>query len=68
MSLKAFHIFFIGVSVVFALAFAGWSGTQYAANNIIGFLFASILSVLAGGGLVYYAYSFLRKLKKVPLL
>jgi hypothetical protein len=68
MSLKTFHIFFIGVSAVFTFLFAEWSNTQFIVTGSVAYLIAGVLSAIAGGGLIWYAYRFLRKLKKVSLL
>ncbi len=65
MSLKAFHIFFISLSVILTFGFAVWAFQSYNANGGIVMLLGSILSVVAGAGLIIYAIYFLKKLKNV---
>ncbi len=64
MSLRAFHILFIVVSVVLAFAFGGWAlrvergGTLYPAMGVA--------SLLVGVALVGYAAWFVRKTRRLP--
>jgi len=68
MSLKAFHIFFIIVSILFLLGFGLWffiaqpSGIE--ALNVFG----GLLSFSLGGGLILYAVRVRRKFKNIPTL
>lgn len=68
MSLKAFHVFFIALSVATALGFAAWLIDGYGKSHDIIQLLGGITSVLAGAGLVVYGVHFLRKLKHVSYL
>lgn len=68
MSLKAFHIVFIAVSVLLCFGFGIWlflpNATESTAVSILG----GILSCLVGMGLILYGRRFLRKFKHVSYL
>ena len=66
MSLRAFHLFFIAVSVVLAAFFAAWAAGQYSAGHEISYVIAGGLSLASGLGLVVYAVMFQRKTKGLP--
>jgi hypothetical protein len=68
MSLKAFHIFFIGCSALLAAGIGVWELRNFAGNGR--FLDAVLggASLLAGVGLVVYGIAFLRKMKHVGYL
>ena len=68
MSLKAFHIFFVVVSTVFALAFGAWAVSNYRTTGDFGSLIWGIASLLGAVVLVGYGRWFLRKLKKESYL
>ena len=68
MSLKAFHIFFIAVSVLLAFGFGGWSLVRYADAAPVLYLVMGVLSLIAGVLLILYGIRFLRKLRHVGLL
>ena len=63
MSLRAFHLFFIAVSVVLAAFFAAWAGGQYSAGNEPIYLVVAVLSLGSGLALAVYAVMFQRKTK-----
>lgn len=65
MSLKAFHVFFIVISTLFALGLGGWSVREY--RSVDGFenLTLAILAFCGAAALVIYGRWFLRKLKGV---
>ena len=65
MSLKAFHIVFVTVSVILCVGFALWAIVEYRANGAIGTLIWGVVSLLAAVVLVAYGRWFLRKLKEV---
>ncbi len=68
MSLKSFHLFFIGVSILFAAGFGAWFLTeQPIAIDAIN-VFAALLSFTVGGGLILYAIRFVRKFKDLHYL
>ena len=68
MSLKAFHIFFVVVSTVFAVAFGAWAVSNYRTTGDLGSLVWGIASLLGAVVLVGYGRWFLRKLKKESYL
>jgi hypothetical protein len=68
MSLKAFHIFFIALSILTAFGFASWLIYGYGEGENVGQLVAAALSILAGAGLILYGIRFLHKLKHVSYL
>ncbi len=63
MSLKAFHIFFIVVSIVFALGFGVWGIRAHAAGQDGAIRALSIVSLVGGLGLIVYLVLFIRKLR-----
>ena len=65
MSLKAFHLFFITLSVILAFGYAVWAFQSYTTDGGFIMLVGSIFSVFAGVVLILYAISFLKKLKNV---
>jgi len=68
MSLKAFHIFFIAISVLLTVGFAGWLLRSFVASGDAGTLVAAIASLLLGAALIVYARRFLKKLKHVSYI
>lgn len=68
MSLKAFHIFFIVISVLCALGFGAWSVADYQRTGSPGTLALGIAGFVAAVALVWYGFWFLRKLKGVSFL
>jgi hypothetical protein len=65
MSLKAFHVFFILVSTLFAFGFGVWSLVEHGRTGAGGALAQAVAALAAGGALVAYGLWFLRKLKGV---
>jgi len=69
MSLKAFHIVFISLSVLLCLGFAGWAFSRFAGESggtidlLMGFA-----SLAGGAGLILYGVRFLRKLRHVSYI
>jgi len=61
MSLKAFHILFIVLSIVLAAGCAWWAFANHA-----GSVFGTVSAVAAAGLCVYFAY-FLKKSRKLIL-
>jgi hypothetical protein len=61
MSLRMFHMVFIGVSVVLAAFVAAWAAQQYQAVHAVGYLATAALSLASGGGLIVYGTKFQRK-------
>lgn len=68
MSLKAFHIFFIVLSVLCALGFGAWSVADYEKTGSGATLALGIAGFVAAAALVWYGFWFLRKLKGVSFL
>jgi hypothetical protein len=68
MSLKAFHIVFVTLSVALAFFFGGWLIYQFYLSHSILQLSVGILSFLAGLGLIWYGKVVLRKLKHISYL
>jgi hypothetical protein len=63
MSLRSFHLVFIGVSVILAAFVAAWAGQQYQTAPGVGYAATVVLSLAAGGGLIAYGAAFQRKTK-----
>lgn len=63
MSLKAFHVFFITLSVLLCLGVAGWNGSAYMTEGSASHLAQSIGWAVAGLGLAVYGVLFLRRYK-----
>jgi hypothetical protein len=61
MSLRAFHLLFIGLSAVLAAFVAAWALGQYRAGAGAGYTVAAVVSLGAGGALSAYAVAFQRK-------
>ncbi|HZR11175.1 MAG TPA: hypothetical protein VFA79_21475 [Myxococcales bacterium] len=68
MSLKAFHVFFVIVSVLCALGFGAWAVGDYLRTGRPGSLVLAVLGFVAAAALVWYGFWFLRKLKNVSYL
>jgi hypothetical protein len=63
MSLKAFHVFFIFVSIVMCLAIGAFRAQAYYETGEFSALAQAAVSTLAGGGLIVYLWRFLKKTK-----
>ena len=61
MSLKAFHLLFIGLSVLLTVFFAAWATGQYRVEQGTGYLVTAVMSLVASGALVTYGAAFRRK-------
>lgn len=61
MSLRAFHLLFIGLSVVLAAFLAAWSGGQYRLDHQAIYAVTTGGAVLGGVGLALYGAAFQRK-------
>ena len=68
MSLKAFHVFFVALSVLCALGFGAWSIAEYLRTGSFGVLALGVAGFAAAAALVWYGLWFLRKLKNVSYL
>ena len=65
MGLKAFHLFFIAMSVILAAFTAAWGVAQYRAVHDAGFLATAAVSALTGAALVVYGAKFQRKARRL---
>lgn len=65
MSLRAFHLLFIALSVVLAAFFGAWSIGQYRLANEIQYVLTGIASLASGVGLAFYGAAFQRKTRKL---
>jgi hypothetical protein len=68
MSLKAFHIFFVTVSVLVAFGFSVWGFLKYADQRHVQDLCWGALGLAAGVGLICYGKYMLKKLKDISYL
>ena len=67
MSLKAFHIFFIGVSVLLALGVGLWAVDTWRISGVASWLVLAVVAFAGGGALVVYANRFLQKVRKLGI-
>ncbi len=65
MSLRMFHMVFIGVSVVLAVFVAGWAGQQFQAAHAVGYALTAVASLAVGCGLIAYGAAFQRKTRQL---
>jgi len=68
MSLKAFHIIFVTISMLLAGAFGVWAIVKYRSNGDVGLLAAGVISGLLFVALGGYGRWFLRKLQNESYL
>ena len=68
MSLKAFHIAFVTVSILLAFGVAGWSVATYASRGGFWLLVFGAGWLLAGLGLILYGKAILKKLRHISYL
>jgi hypothetical protein len=61
MSLRAFHLLFIALSVILTAFFAGWAAGQYRAEHGAVYACTAAGSLAAGVGLAVYGARFQRK-------
>lgn len=64
MSLRAFHLLFIGLSIALAAFFAAWALGQYRLEREIGYGVTSVVSLAAGGALATYFAAFRKKTRQ----
>ena len=65
MSLRAFHLFFIAVSVILTAFVAAWAVGQYQALHDVTYVVTTVVSLISGAGLVIYGAAFQRKTKRL---
>jgi len=68
MSLKAFHIFFVAVSVLVAFGFATWAFVNFADRRQWLDLLWGGLGMASGLALIWYGKYVLKKLKDISYL
>jgi hypothetical protein len=61
MSLRAFHLLFIALSVALAGFVAAWAAGQYRAAHDASYAVAGIAAIAGAAGLAVYGRMFLRK-------
>ena len=64
MSLRAFHLFFIALSVVLAAFFSAWAVGQYRAAEQTGYAGVAVASGFTAIGLAWYGAAFQRKTRR----
>lgn len=65
MSLRAFHLLFIALSIALSAFFAAWASGQYRVVGGPGYLATAAIALGAGGGLAVYAVRFVRKTRNM---
>ena len=65
MSLRAFHLLFIGLSIVLAAFVAAWAVGEYRAGHDPSYIAAAVVSLVAAGGLSIYVTAFQRKTRRL---
>jgi ABC-type Mn2+/Zn2+ transport system permease subunit len=65
MSLRAFHLLFIALSVVLAAFCAAWAGGQYRLEHETIYAVTAVLSLALGGALAWYGAAFQRKTRNL---
>ena len=65
MSLRMFHMVFIGVTVVLAAFVAAWAVQQYQSAHAVSYAMTAALSLAVGGGLIAYGTAFQRKTRQL---
>ena len=68
MSLKAFHLVFIIISILFTLMFGVWGVVHHGSSGKTGELVLGILSLAGTVGMSVYLRYFLKKLKHISYL
>jgi ABC-type Mn2+/Zn2+ transport system permease subunit len=61
MSLRAFHLFFISLSVMLTAFFAAWAFGQYRSAHDTSYALVAVASLASGVGLAIYGAAFQRK-------
>ena len=61
MSLRAFHLLFIALSIVLAAFVSAWAVGQYRLEHEAAYAVTVVGALVLGGGLAVYGAAFLRK-------
>lgn len=67
LSLKAFHIFFIAVSILLGMFVGGWGVRQYLINDSVGSLALGLLFFASAFVLLAYGLRFIRKVEELGI-
>ena len=67
MSLKFFHLLFIGLSALMSLGVAIWAVDAWRSDNAVSWLVLALVAIAGGGGLVVYGSRFLQKFRKLGI-
>ncbi len=67
LSLKAFHIFFIAVSILLGMFVGGWGVRQYVINDSVGSLALGIFFFASAVVLLAYGLKFIRMIEEQGL-
>jgi hypothetical protein len=65
MSLRAFHLLFIALSVILAAFFAAWAVEQYRSVHQASYIVLSVVSLACGIALAAYGTAFQRKTRNL---
>jgi hypothetical protein len=65
MSLKAFHLFFIAISIVCVFGFAAWCVKEYMVQPDSNQIIMAALSFVTGVGLIVYGVKVRKKLRNL---
>jgi hypothetical protein len=65
MSLRAFHLFFIALSVALCGFVAAWAMGQYRAGHDASYAVAAVASIVTAAGLAAYGRMFQRKTRNL---
>jgi hypothetical protein len=65
MSLRAFHLFFIGVSTILAAFVAAWAAQQYQTTHAVSDAAMSAGALASGIGMAVYGALFQRKTRRL---
>ena len=65
MSIRAFHLFFIALSVVLAAFFAAWAVNEYRATPAASYAMVCVAAIASGVGLAFYGAAFQRKTRNL---
>jgi hypothetical protein len=65
MSLRAFHLFFLALSVILAAFSGAWAFGQYQAVHQVSYVLAGVACFACGVGLAGYGAAFQRKTKNL---
>jgi hypothetical protein len=65
MGLRAFHLFFIALSVVLAAFCAAWAVNEYQASRQATYALFGVTAVVTAGALIAYGAAFQRKTRRL---